>query len=432
MNRYKVLLENERRILTSVNRLIHEGSKLTDAEKAEREAETAKIKAEKEVEKARIKAEKEVEKANRLTAKESEPVVVDMWNTHVKGGDIPKKYAERGLEPLFNSIKPHAKSPTTVIGASDFPCSDLWKEITGKTADTSKTDIKGDKNYSVKYGPAQLMAGVPSEARATLIAAAENSGLSDKVQQNAFAILEELKKYAFRTEGETMNLKVLRSYESAEQLTNANNKKAYGIIMKGEELQKKLTQEMQTLFDGDQNFQREFIFEAMTGRSKFSDASAIADTMLCISKDAKTIKVESVIDSSSPYVAKVVSATTIKATYKGAARTNATKDKPKTITYGYDFNTALRLYTKDLTNATNECVAAINSYNGNILNENFLDYVKKAWNKLKGVFAKIKQFIVKAIEYIKTGFYNLLEFFGIDFDVEGWQKLDVIDLYDVA
>ena len=185
---------------------------------------------------------------------------------------------------------------------------------------------------------------------------------------------------------------------------------------------------MQTLFDGDQNFQREFIFEAMTGASKFSDASAIADTMLCISKDAKTIKVESVIDSSSPYVARVVSVTTIQASYKGAARQN----KAKTITYGYGFNTALRLYTKDLTDATNECVVAINSYNGNILNENFLDYVKKAWNKLKGVFTKIKQFIVKAIEYIKTGFYNLLEFFGIDFDVEGWQKLDVIDLYDVA
>lgn len=432
MNRYKVLLENERKILTCVSRLIHEAKKLTDAEKAEREAEKAKKKLEKEAEKARLKAEKEVEKANRLTAKESEPFVVDMWNIHVKGGEIPKKYAERGLEPLFNSIKPHAKSPTTVIGGSDFPCSDLWKEITGKKNDTSKTDVKGDKNYSVKYGPAQLMAGVPSEARATLIAAAEKSGLSDKVQQNAFAILEELKKYAFKTEGETMNLKVLRSYESAEQLTNSNNKKAYGIIMKGEELQKKLTQEMQTLFDNDQNFQREFIFEAMTGRSKFSDASAIADTMLCISKDAKTIKVESVIDSSSPYVDKVVSATTIKATYKGAARTNATKDKPKTITYGYDFNTALRLYTKDLTDATNECVVAINSYNGNILNENFLDYVKKAWNKLKGVFTKIKQFIVKAMEYIKTGFYNLLEFFGIDFDVEGWQKLDVIDLYDVA
>jgi hypothetical protein len=432
MNRYKVLLENERKILTSVNRLIHERTKQTDAEKAEKEAEKAKIKAEKEAEKAKIKAEKEAEKANRLTAEESEPFVVDMWNIHVKGGDIPKKYAERGLEPLFNSIKPYAKSPATVYGKTKLATSELWKDVTGKKSDTSKTDIKGDKNYSVKYGPAQLMAGAPSEARATLIAAAENSGLSDKVQQNALAILEELKKYAFRTEGETMNLKVLRSYESAEQLTNANNKKAYGIIMKGEELQKKLTQEMQTLFDGDQNFQREFIFEAMTGRSKFSDASAIADTMLCISKDAKTIKVESVVDSSSPYVAKVVSATTVKATYKGAARTDATKYHPKTITYGYDFNTALRLYTKDLTEATNECVVAINSYNGNILNEDFLDYVKKAWNKLKGVFAKIKQFIVKAIEYIKTGFYNLLEFFGIDFDVEGWQKLDVIDLYDVA
>ena len=410
MNRYKVLLENERKILTSVSRLIHEGKRLTDAEKAERAA----------------------KKADRLTATESEDVIVHMWNTAAKGKEIPKEYADRGLEPLFNSVKPYAKSPTTVYGKKKLATSDLWKDVTGKKTDTSKTDVIGDKNYSVKYGPAQLMAGVPSEARATLIAAAENSGLSDKVQQNAFAILEELKKYAFRTEGETMNLKVLRSYESAEQLTNSNNKKAYGIIMKGEELQKKLTQEMQTLFDGDQNFQREFIFEAMTGRSKFSDASAIADTMLCISKDAKTIKVESVIDSSSPYVAKVVSATTIKATYKGSARTDATKYHPKTKTYGYDFNTALRLYTKDLTDATNECVVAINSYNGNILNENFLDYVKKAWNKLKGVFTKIKQFIVKAIEYIKTGFYNLLEFFGIDFDVDGWQKLDVIDLYDVA
>lgn len=406
MNRYKLLIENEKQILTSVKRIIREGKKLTDAERAEREA----------------------KKANRLTATESEPFLVDMWNIHVKGGDIPKKYAERGLEPLFNSIKPYAKSPTTKIGDEDFSCSDLWKEVTGKKNDTSKTDIKGDKNYSVKYGPAQLMAGVPAEARATLIAAAEKSGLSDKVQEKALAILEELKKYALRTEGEAMNLRALRSYTSADQLTNATNKKAYSIIMKGEELQKQLTEEMQNLFDNDQNFQKEFIFEAMTGTSKFSDATAIADTMLCISKDATNIKIESVATSSSPYVAKVVGVTTIKASYKGAKRQN----EPKTITYGYGFNTALRLYTKDLTEAANECAVAINSYNGNILNENFIDFVKKAWKKLKDVFGKIKQFIVKAIEYIKKGFHKLLEFFEIDFDVDGWQKLDVIDLYDVG
>jgi hypothetical protein len=51
---------------------------------------------------------------------------------------------------------------------------------------------------------------------------------------------------------------------------------------------------------------------------------------------------------------------------------------------------------------------------------------------LKDVFNKIKQFIVKSIEFIKSGFKKLLEFFGIDVSVEGWQELDTIDLYDVA
>ena len=44
----------------------------------------------------------------------------------------------------------------------------------------------------------------------------------------------------------------------------------------------------------------------------------------------------------------------------------------------------------------------------------------------------MKEFILKAIEYIKAGFMKLLEFFGMEVDVQGWQKLDVIDLYDVA
>jgi len=408
MNRYKVLLENERKILTSVNRLIHEGRKLTDDERAEREAEKA------------------AKKAARLTAAESENVIVDMWNTAAKGKDIPQKYADRGLEPLFNSVKPYAKSPATVYGKKKLATSELWKDVTGKKNDTSKTDVIGDKNYSVKYGPAQLMSGAPKEAIATLLAASEKSGLSDKAQQKAHDLLDELKSYSIRTIGETMNLSAIRTLGDKESITNELNKKAYGFITKGEELQKKLTSEMQSMFDSSPEFQLEFIYEAMTGASKFTDASAIADTMLCIDKNAQYIKIESVADSKAPYVKKVMGATSIKASYKGSTYTLKTGVK------GYTFNTALRLITKDLTIAKNECIAAINSYNGNILNENFFDFVKKTWNKLKGVFEKIKQFIVKAIEYIKSGFKKLLEFFSIDFNVEGWQKLDTIDLYDVA
>ena len=75
---------------------------------------------------------------------------------------------------------------------------------------------------------------------------------------------------------------------------------------------------------------------------------------------------------------------------------------------------------------------AVNKYKSDTLNENFLDFVKKTWKKLKDAFEKMKEFILKAIEYIKTGFMKLLEFFGMEVDVQGWQKLDTIDLSDVA
>jgi len=387
MNRYKVLLENERKILTSVNRLISE------------------------------------KKEKIMTYEESEPFIADMWNIHVKGGSIPKKYAERGLESLFNSVKPYAKSPLTVIGSKKYSCSDFWKDVTRKGVDTSKTDVKGDRNYSVKFGPAQLMGGVPTEARATFLVAAEKSGLAEDAQAAALELFSELKTHAFRTVGEPMNVKAIKNYKSREELKNKINQIAFDHIAMGEPLQKKLQENLQSLFDSNKKFQREFIYEAMTGSEKFSDASAIADTMLCINKDATSVKVESVVDSSSPYVEKVISLTSIRVDFKGS------KNKEKTM---WSFNTALRLQVKDLTEAKNECIAAINSYNGNILNESFMDYIKEAWKKLKGVIDKIKQFIVKAVEYIKKGFQKLLEFFEIDFDVQGWQKLDTIDLYDVA
>lgn len=404
MNRYKLLLENERQILTSVSRLIHEAKKLTDVEKAEREA----------------------KKADRLTATESEDVIVDMWNIAVRGGTLPEEYARRGFESLFNSVKPYAKSKAKVYGKKKLATSDLWKNVTGKKTDTSKTDVIGDRNYSVKYGPAQLMSGAPEEARATLVAAAEKSGLSKEAQQKANDFLTDLKQYALRTVGETMNLSAIRSLGDKDSITNKLNQKAYDFINKGESLQKELQQEMQKLFDSSPTFEQEFIYEAMTGATKFSDATAIADTMLCIDKNASSIRIESVSDSSSPYVKKVMSATSIKASYKGSSY------ELKTGVKGYTFQTALRLITKDLSKATNECITAVNSYQGSVLNENFFDFVKKAWEKLTSVVEQVKQFIVTAIEYIKAGFVKLLEFFGIDFDVEGWQKLDVIDLYDVA
>jgi len=76
----------------------------------------------------------------------------------------------------------------TSAGSKQPSTSSFWSEITGKSVDTSKTDVKTNDKISLKKkGGSQLMSGARAESIATLTAAlemsAENGDISDIIEK---------------------------------------------------------------------------------------------------------------------------------------------------------------------------------------------------------------------------------------------------------
>jgi len=360
-----------------------------------------------------------------LGYKESEDVVVDLINAVVKNQGVPKKYKGRGFEELYNSIKPHVSSPAEVYGKKKLSTSNFWRDHTGKSVDTSKTDVKGDRNYSVKYGPAQLMSGSVLEAEATFLVAAEESGLASTAKNLVTEMLEELQTYSGKTVGPDMDVRSIKKFKNKKEIKDAINKKAYALITTAEKSQSALKKTLNDLFNENKKFQSEFIFEAMTGASKFSDSTAIADTMLCINKNATKVKIEVVLSATDSYVKKVVNATKLDVNFKTGSYDLGGKKA------GYNFYTALRLGTKDLSDAVNEMNEAIDNSEDN-LNESFFDFLKPFIEKIRSSWETLKKVFSIGYQYVKKGFKYILSAFNIVPELSGWQELDTIDLYNVA
>lgn len=360
-----------------------------------------------------------------LGYKESEDVVVDLINAAVNDSGVPKKYKGRGFESLYNSLKPYARSQAEVYGKKKLSTSEFWKNATGKAVDTSKTDVKGDRNYSVKFGPAQLMSGATLEAEATFLVAAEKSGLSAMAKGVALDKLEELQEFSGRTIGPDMNVKKLKK-QKASEIKDEINKKAFEIVKAAESAQKDFQKYMNELFTSNNNFRLEFIYEAMTGNAKFSDSSAIADTMLCINSDATKVKIEVVTSANNSYVKKVAQATKIDVNFK----TGSYDIKGKKA--GYSFFTAVRLGTQDLSSSVTEMNEVFEKHK-NIVNEaSFWDILAPFIEKIKASWDRLKTIFLKGIELVKKGFDYVLSAFQLEPTVIGWQELDSMDMFELA
>lgn len=360
-----------------------------------------------------------------MTAKESEDVVVDLINAIANKEPIPSKYEGRGFEPLYDSLKQYVRSTAEVYGKKKLSTSELWKNVTGKSVDTSKTDVKGDRNYSVKYGPAQLMSGATLEAEATFVVAAQKSGLSSMAQGIALDMLEELQSFSGKTIGPDMDVTKLKKEKKASDIKDEINKKAFKIIRSAENSQKAFQKYMNDLFSDNQKFRLEFIYEAMTGNSKFSDTTAIADTMLCINKNATKVKIEVVTSADDSYVKRVSDATKIDVNFKTGSYGIGGKKA------GYNFYTAVRLATKDLSSSVGEMNEAFDKYK-NKVDEGVLDLIKPFIDKVKSAWDRLKNIFVKGIELIKKGFVYVMSVFQLSPEVTGWEELDTIDLYELA
>jgi hypothetical protein len=356
---------------------------------------------------------------------ESEQVLADLWNSASKGQPIPSIYNGRGFEPLYNSIKKYAKGELKVFGSSAVATSKLWKDVTGKNKDTSKADVLGNRNYSVKKGPAQLMSGAPDEAIATFMAAAEISGLSDVAIKNVRNSLLNLKNYSGQTLGSDMDTGTLKKLGDANQITDQINKDAYDLVKKGTELQAEVKSYLEKVFAESSDFQQAFVYEAMTGVKKFSDRKGVADSLICINDDATEIKIEDISNPNSDYVKKVVKATKMSVNYKSGSY------KTKGVKSGYRFQTAIRLLIGDLTKESENLLGDIESKKDEYgqLNEGAMDFIKNAVNKIKNIFSSIINAVQEAIDYISKGFNYLLSAFELEPEISGWETLDQIDLF---
>ena len=359
-----------------------------------------------------------------MTAQESEYVITDLINAIANKEPIPSKYEKRGFESLYALLKPTVNNTAEVYGKKKLATSKLWRDITGKSTDTSKTDIKSDKNYSVKYGPAQLMSGVAAEAHATFIVAAEKSGLSSDVEKQALELLDGLVSYSGRTIGPKMTTKAIRKLD-ASKIQDDVNKKARALIDAGTKSQQAFKEYMIDLFSNNQEFKRQFIYEAMTGNSKFSDATAIADTMLCINKNATKLSIKAVTSASDSYVQKVVGATSIGVNFKSDSYDIGGEKA------GYHFYSVFRLAVKDLSSSVGEMNEAFEKYK-NKVDEEILDWIKPFIDKIKLSWDRLKNIFLKVIAIIKKGFKYVLSVFELNAEVIGWEELDTIDLYELA
>ena len=182
---------------------------------------------------------------------------------------------------------------------------------------------------------------------------------------------------------------------------------------------------MNDLFSDNQKFRMEFIYEAMTGNSKFSDGTAIADTMLCINKNATKVKIEVVTSANDSYVKRVSDATKIDVNFKTGSYGIGGKKA------GYNFYTAVRLATKDLSSSVGEMNEAFDKYK-NKVDEGVLDLIKPFIDKVKTAWDILKNIFTKGIELIKKGFVYVMSVFQLSPEVTGWEELDTIDLYELA
>ena len=151
-----------------------------------------------------------------------------------------------------------------------------------------------------------------------------------------------------------------------------------------------LKKEFATFFDGNQDFMKEFVFEAMTGKVKFDDNEGTATHFLVVDFDGDG-HLENVLTSADTYVTKILSRVNPEVRFKSSAQM-----KKKTGKTGYyNFRSVVQLSYTAQSKAVKEVYDMIDSGELQYLSEGFFDAIKKAWNKaktfVKNLWEKVKK-----------------------------------------
>jgi len=319
-----------------------------------------------------------------------EDVIVAAVNGKPQGDDKFGIDANAGVKVAEFLKKNSIKGKGDVLGADTINVSQDWAKFwDGKVPSatkTPKTDFTvGKTKISLKSGPdAQLMSGGKNESVATFYAALEKSGdnleknISDKVR-NMFETL------APSSVAKT-NLKKVIKDESDE------------IVNKANKAHKQLMGELEGVFAKNEKFRDAFAYEAMSGEVKFGNNNGTCTHFLVTDFDGSKSKLHSVTDSA--YISKIAKQMKVSVRFKSTSvKKQIEGKKVKTGEYRYWSVVGLLIY--NMNEEVNEMLETDCLTEGSIR-----DFFSKVWKKFKVFFAK-------AIEYIKKGVKNALDFLEV-------------------
>tara|TARA_Y100000817_G_C16801116_1_gene519690 strand:+ start:61 stop:1194 length:1134 start_codon:yes stop_codon:yes gene_type:complete len=287
-----------------------------------------------------------------------------------------------------------------------YPASKKWNEYFPQGAKgstlTPKTDLKiGDRKISLKTGDAQLMSGGVNEASATFYVAAETSGTSlDKA-------VTELGKHMNNLLPST-DMRKLGIKGNKTQLQKVGKFAEVEVLKRADEAHRAFKDDLRKVFKNNPSFAQAFTFEAMTGKVKFDDSDGTADHFLVTDYEGNATihKTTSMTDD---YVKKISKQVKPDVKFKATQSTSSqlkTPQNPKGKTGYYTFWSAVGLGVK--------MIVEDEIKNGEMLNENFLNILKRIGRKVTNFF---KRFWNKIKKIVSQSFAALVRFMGLEVEV---------------
>ena len=286
-------------------------------------------------------------------------------------------------------------------GQSSPSTSAMWKDVTGKSKDTSKADINiGSHKVSVKGTQARLMSGVKEESLATLYAAFDTIGV-DNLGQNLEKIVNEFVSKV-RTVGDEMTSTAIK--EKDPKTLSAENKAAFKQL----ETQVQVKAKAETAFKkafANREFADAFAWEAMSGEKKFGNGEGTADAMLVWPYDLRNIAWYPALSLNHKYVKKVSGQMKFSANVKSASY------KKKNKKYGYAISQVVDLAFKTADSefdvAKNESIEQRLDLE-TMLQEGKIDEAKLL-DKLKGIWERLRNAIATAWAKLMNAITNLAQ-----------------------
>jgi hypothetical protein len=328
-----------------------------------------------------------------------EEIIISSWNNTQPPETI--KISPQAGKNIVNFLKQQGVTGSKAYKLKNTEVTSEWAEfwkpedVPGATK-TPKTDIViGNQTISVKMGNAQLMSGGKREAKATFYAAIKNipSLHADELAKKIYFKLDQLSELSTTKSG------------TVEQSLQKRNDM---ILEKANKVNHEIKNMLQDLFNQNKEFKHNFVYEAMSGDTKFGDSKAKAVWLFSTDVNGQNNKFVKI--KNKQLIKKVADATGVDCRFKSMSQ------KVKQIKTGkYNYFGVVGLITKKLKEE-------FNYYDGVLLTENIIT----------GIFKKIKDFVTnlleKVIEWLKGGIKRIMEFFLLEPEVQFNNKINFLEI----